>query len=127
MLPCKREAPSVLQSTVCVDVGVLHCQCKQTNTLAYQCDVCARIQTNTNTTNQTTPTTPRSRTGNFSAPKSHELAIVRGSKILELLRPDDNGKMQTMASVEVFGVIRSLVPFRLPGNSPTANTHALHP
>lgn len=34
-------------------------------------------------------------------------------KVLELLRPDDNGKMQTICSTEVFGTIRAIMPFRL--------------
>ncbi len=52
--------------------------------------------------------------GNFSGPKAQELVVSRG-KILELLRPDDQGKVQTIVSTEVFGIIRSLTPFRLPG------------
>ena len=52
--------------------------------------------------------------GNFSAPKAQEIGVSRG-KILELLRPDENGKMQTICSTEVFGIIRAIVPFRLTG------------
>lgn len=52
--------------------------------------------------------------GNFSSPKAQEL-LVSKDKILELLRPDDNGKIQTVHSVEVFGIIRSLMAFRLTG------------
>jgi splicing factor 3B subunit 3 len=52
--------------------------------------------------------------GNFSAPKAQELVVARG-KVLELLRPDENGKVQTIYSVEIFGVVRSLIPFRLTG------------
>jgi splicing factor 3B subunit 3 len=53
--------------------------------------------------------------GNFSAPKAQEIVVARG-KVLELLRPNDfNGKVQTVLSMEVFGTIRSLVPFRLTG------------
>jgi hypothetical protein len=53
--------------------------------------------------------------GNFSAPKAQEIVVARG-KVLELLRPNDfNGKVQTVLSVEVFGTIRSIVPFRLTG------------
>lgn len=36
-------------------------------------------------------------------------------KIIELLRPDDSGKMQTVVATEVFGAIRALLPFRLTG------------
>lgn len=38
-------------------------------------------------------------------------------KTLELLRPDDTGRVQTIFSTEVFGCIRSLAPFRLTGAS----------
>ena len=39
-------------------------------------------------------------------------------KILELLRPDPNtGKVYTLLTYEVFGVVRSLMPFRLTGGS----------
>lgn len=52
--------------------------------------------------------------GNFSGGKAQEIAVARG-KILDLLRPDENGKIQTIHSVEVFGAIRSLAQFRLTG------------
>ena len=52
--------------------------------------------------------------GNFSGPKAQEIIVGRG-KVLELLRPDENGKIQSILSLEVFGVIRSLTPFRLTG------------
>ena len=58
--------------------------------------------------------------GNFSAPKMHEIACSHG-KVLELLRPDAAGKMQSICSMEAFGTIRSMVAFRLPG----ANTDYL--
>jgi splicing factor 3B subunit 3 len=54
--------------------------------------------------------------GNFSGPKAQEIVVGRG-KILELLRPDENGKMQSILSVEIFGVVRSIVPFRLTGKN----------
>ncbi len=38
-------------------------------------------------------------------------------KTLELLRPDDTGRVQTIFTTEVFGCIRSLAPFRLTGAS----------
>lgn len=53
--------------------------------------------------------------GNFSAPKVQEIVVSRG-KVLELLRPDDQGRVQTVCSTEVFGLIRSLKPFRFPGS-----------
>lgn len=52
--------------------------------------------------------------GNFSAPKAQELVVSRG-KTLELLRPDETGKVQSIYSEEIFGVVRSLAPFRLTG------------
>ena len=53
--------------------------------------------------------------GNFSAAKVQEIVVSRG-KVLELLRPDDQGRVQTVCSTEVFGLIRSLKPFRFPGS-----------
>lgn len=52
--------------------------------------------------------------GNFSAPKAQELVVSRG-KVLELLRPNDTGKLVTIVATEVFGCIRSLAAFRLTG------------
>jgi splicing factor 3B subunit 3 len=52
--------------------------------------------------------------GNFSGGKGQEIVVARG-KALDLLRPDDNGRIQTILSVEVFGAIRSLAQFRLTG------------
>ncbi|XP_064640228.1 splicing factor 3B subunit 3 [Lineus longissimus] len=55
--------------------------------------------------------------GNFSGTKQQEIVVSKG-KILELLRPDPNtGKVYTLLSVEVFGVIRSIIPFRLTGGT----------
>mmetsp|Transcript_2281 Transcript_2281/g.5207 ORF Transcript_2281/g.5207 Transcript_2281/m.5207 type:complete len:1210 (+) Transcript_2281:84-3713(+) len=50
--------------------------------------------------------------GNFSAPKAQEIVVTRG-KILELLRPDDTGKVQSVVSWECFGIIRAIHAFRL--------------
>ncbi|KAL2505994.1 Cleavage and polyadenylation specificity factor (CPSF) A subunit protein [Abeliophyllum distichum] len=52
--------------------------------------------------------------GSFSGGKSQEIVVARG-KVLDLLRPDDNGKLQSLLSVEIFGAIRSLSQFRLTG------------
>ncbi|XP_062092733.1 spliceosome-associated protein 130 A [Humulus lupulus] len=52
--------------------------------------------------------------GNFSGGKAQEIVVARG-KVLDLLRPDDSGKIQTVLSVEIFGAIRSLAQFRLTG------------
>ena len=55
--------------------------------------------------------------GNFSGAKLQELVVSRG-KILELMRPDPNtGKVHTLLTVEIFGVIRSLMSFRLTGGT----------
>jgi splicing factor 3B subunit 3 len=55
--------------------------------------------------------------GNFSGTKSQEIMVSRG-KSLELLRPDPNtGKVHTLMSMEVFGIIRSLMAFRLTGGT----------
>uniref|UniRef100_A0A3B4ZQQ2 Splicing factor 3b subunit 3 n=1 Tax=Stegastes partitus TaxID=144197 RepID=A0A3B4ZQQ2_9TELE len=55
--------------------------------------------------------------GNFSGTKMQEIVVSRG-KILEILRPDANtGKVHTLLTVEVFGIIRSLMAFRLTGGT----------
>lgn len=54
--------------------------------------------------------------GNFSGPKQQEIATVRGNH-LELLRPDENGKLQTICSSPAFAIIRSIVAFRLAGSN----------
>jgi splicing factor 3B subunit 3 len=36
---------------------------------------------------------------------------------MELYRPDEAGKLQMIASQEVFGIIRSVAAFRLTGNN----------
>jgi splicing factor 3B subunit 3 len=43
--------------------------------------------------------------GNFSGPKAQEIVVSHGS-VLELLRPNDMGKLVTILSVNVFGAIR---------------------
>lgn len=55
--------------------------------------------------------------GNFSGSKIQEILISHG-KSLELVRPDPNtGKVHTLHQVEIFGVIRSMIAFRLTGSS----------
>lgn len=55
--------------------------------------------------------------GNFSGTKMQEVVISRG-KSIELLRPDPNtGKVHTLLTVEIFGIIRSLMSFRLTGGT----------
>lgn len=53
--------------------------------------------------------------GNFSAPKVQEVVVAKGN-VLELLRPDDTGRMQPVCSVPVFGQLRSLQKFRMAGD-----------
>eukprot|EP01041_Mallomonas_annulata_P001015 gene1015-1991_t len=54
--------------------------------------------------------------GSFSAPKVQEIVAARGN-VIELLRPDDTGKMVSVCSTPVFCVVRSLLPFRLAGSN----------
>lgn len=55
--------------------------------------------------------------GNFSGSKQQEIVISRG-KIIEILRPDPNtGKVFPLLAMEMFGVIRDLIAFRLTGGS----------
>ncbi|KAH0451477.1 hypothetical protein IEQ34_018776 [Dendrobium chrysotoxum] len=53
--------------------------------------------------------------GNFIGGKTQEIVVARG-KTIDLLRPDEAGKIQTLHSVEVFGAIRCLAHFRLTGS-----------
>ena len=53
--------------------------------------------------------------GHFSGGKVQEIALAKGH-ILELVRPDPlTGKVQSLLSVDVFGIIRSMIAFRLTG------------
>ena len=52
--------------------------------------------------------------GNFSSPKTEEFIISRGNTI-ELWRLDESGNVNVICSYEVYGLIRSLKPFRLSG------------
>ncbi|EGG17647.1 CPSF domain-containing protein [Cavenderia fasciculata] len=54
--------------------------------------------------------------GNFSGSKAVEI-IVSNGHALELLRPDDSGRLDHVLYSEAFGVIRSIAPFRLTGGS----------
>eukprot|EP01119_Soliformovum_irregulare_P015210 TRINITY_DN424_c0_g1_i1.p1 TRINITY_DN424_c0_g1~~TRINITY_DN424_c0_g1_i1.p1 ORF type:complete len:1199 (+),score=332.07 TRINITY_DN424_c0_g1_i1:182-3778(+) len=54
--------------------------------------------------------------GNFSGSRGTEIMVARG-KMLELLRPDESGRLESILRVDIFGVIRSMVPFRLTGAS----------
>ena len=55
--------------------------------------------------------------GNFSGGKHQEVVVARG-RILEILRPDSNtGKLHSVHNVDLFGLIRSVIPFRLTGAS----------
>lgn len=52
--------------------------------------------------------------GNFSGLRVHEIVVARG-RVLELLRWEDKTKLRSVWSTDVFGLIRSIVPFRLTG------------
>jgi splicing factor 3B subunit 3 len=52
--------------------------------------------------------------GNFSGARAQEFVVSRG-RYLELLRHDESGMLQSVNTTDVFGVIRSLRPFRLLG------------
>lgn len=54
--------------------------------------------------------------GHFSGSKQQEVLVARHDR-LELLKPDPTtGKLETLlATPSVFGIIRSIVPFRLTG------------
>ncbi|KAI9916391.1 hypothetical protein PsorP6_018104 [Peronosclerospora sorghi] len=52
--------------------------------------------------------------GNFSAPHAQEFVVARGN-VLQLLRPDETGRLDVLLSTQVFGVVRALRPFRLTG------------
>ncbi|KIO30290.1 hypothetical protein M407DRAFT_5673 [Tulasnella calospora MUT 4182] len=55
--------------------------------------------------------------GNFSGVRQQEIVVSRGTR-LELLRPDPNtGKVSSVLTQDVFGVIRSLASFRLTGGT----------
>ncbi|XKL63223.1 hypothetical protein PGB90_005587 [Kerria lacca] len=55
--------------------------------------------------------------GNFSGGKTQEILVSRG-KILELLRLDPNtGKVHILLTIEVFGIVRSMMSFRLTGGN----------
>ncbi|KAG5519797.1 hypothetical protein PMAC_000070 [Pneumocystis sp. 'macacae'] len=55
--------------------------------------------------------------GQFSGQKQQEIIVARGSR-LELLKPDPNlGKIKSLLSHDVYGIIRTLVGFRLAGTN----------
>ena len=55
--------------------------------------------------------------GNFSGTKQQEIILAKGT-VLELVKPDSQtGKVHSLLSHQVFGVIRSVAPFRLTGAS----------
>lgn len=52
--------------------------------------------------------------GSFSAPRQQEVAVAKG-RVIELLRPDETGKLHTVLSRDAFGIVRALLAFRLFG------------
>lgn len=64
--------------------------------------------------------------GNFSGGKVQEILVSRG-KSLELMRPDTNtGKVHTLLTVEVFGIVRALMSFRQSGGTKGNNILTYH-
>ena len=64
--------------------------------------------------------------GNFSGGKQQEIVIARG-RILEIVRPDPNtGKVHTLLTVEVFGIIRAIIGFRLTGGTKGSVCACIH-
>ena len=55
--------------------------------------------------------------GNFSGPKQQEIVVSRGC-VLEVLKPDPStGKIHTLLTCNVFGIIRAIHPIRLTGSN----------
>ena len=55
--------------------------------------------------------------GNFSGPKQQEIIVSRGA-VLEVLKPDPStGKIHTLLTTNVFGIIRALHSIRLTGSN----------
>ena len=53
--------------------------------------------------------------GSFTKANQHELVVAKG-KILEMYKVDEEtGKLRLIYRQEVFGLIRSILPFRLMG------------
>ncbi len=61
---------------------------------------------------------PQTVVGNFTgASKAQEILAVRGTSVLELMKIDPNtGRIKTIVKQNLFCIIRSVVPFRLPGD-----------
>ena len=59
--------------------------------------------------------------GNFSGAKNHEIVIAKGN-IIELLRPDETGKIVSISESPMFAVIRSILAFRLAGDDDSRPT-----
>ena len=53
--------------------------------------------------------------GSFSAPGSEEICVAKG-KVIQIYRVDpETGKLELFFSQEMFGIIRSILAFRLIG------------
>ncbi|KYQ99772.1 CPSF domain-containing protein [Tieghemostelium lacteum] len=55
--------------------------------------------------------------GNFSGTKSRPEVLVSHGRSLELFSYDDHGKLDSILYTEIFGTIRSMMPFRLTGGN----------
>ncbi|KAJ6245488.1 splicing factor 3b subunit 3 [Anaeramoeba flamelloides] len=54
--------------------------------------------------------------GNFSSEQDQDLVVSHG-KTLEIMRINNEGHLKSFGGIEVFGFVRSMVTFRLPGNT----------
>lgn len=54
--------------------------------------------------------------GNFSGARHHELVLAKGTNI-DLLRPDESGKLVSLCHMNCFCIVRSLMAFRLLGSN----------
>ena len=63
--------------------------------------------------------------GQFSGTKEQHVAVASGSR-LSLLRPDPSqGKVVTLLSHDIFGIIRAMAAFRLAGSNKGKSARAL--
>lgn len=55
--------------------------------------------------------------GSFTVPKVDEICVAKG-KVIEIMRVDaDSGKLEVIYTQEMFGLVRSMLAFRLIGMS----------
>lgn len=55
--------------------------------------------------------------GNYSGTRVQEIAVSRG-RYIDLYCPDaTTGKLNLLLSIDIYGIIRSMISFRLPGGT----------